>query len=1848
MATTFDVIYLGTAARLDPTEGNDFGENASALVGLTYGSPGSPLHASVQSWSAGTYSGGSSTSYDTNNSASNDTFRIDGGALQTFDVLVVYFATVTYEDGTTGSISANIVQDTDGRLYLVPEASYNADAAVLEAKPVQSLTLDSFSHSAAGLTADRYAPDYMPVVDGTSGADSMGLGDTDADGDPITAGADWIEAGDGDDTIASSGGDDTIFGGGGDDYLTAGDGNDRLRGEAGNDTLIGGDGSDTLVGGDGDDSLVGNSSDSVTFLESGAGADTLDGSAGAYDVAQYFSSVDGVNIDLSDASVESGGDAAGDTLIGIEQIDGSDTGNDTIVADDSGMEIKGWGGDDRLTGGSADDRLEGGAGADTLSGGGGADRLRGGDGNDSLGNAVGGDTLYGEAGNDSLYGGFTPGVDDAVLDGGDGNDYFVTYGANDSVYGGAGDDVVSGDSGNEFIDGGGDDDYLWIATGSDTVYGGAGNDTIQEGGGGDDTIYGGTGADSITSGDDIQTFVVEDAFGNDTIADAGGGVDNDLIDASAVTSGITVTYSGAKAGTLTDGTDTIGFSGIERLTATAQADSIDGRTDGAGLDIDAGAGADTIWLGAGADSLDAGDGNDSIDIDGDSVGPSRGDDTILGGDGSDTLDLGDYNYTWATDAGLTGTITDAGFSITNGTDTFTGAGIEVFQFSYGGDTIDASATTTGVSLFGRDGSYNGVNDDMLIGGSGNDTISSADGHAVITGGAGDDRFFGINGSKTYLFEDGFGNDTLDGSTGLDHLNFSGLSTQNVSVLMMSFGSGAITSATDNVSFSTSALVEWFTLSSNADSFDASSSTDRFKVDGGAGDDTIVGSLAGDLLEGGAGADAIDGAAGANVVRGGAGDDTISVTGGNSSVAFTVVGDGDTVTGSTGGEVFVWTAAAGASAQITLDDGAGTPNDGDGAADIVQVMGDGASGTLVIHGFDYGTDVIYLGGEFDRFHDESLTVVSNVGGVATVIATYPNGNTQTFEIHHNNGATFNYGAAFEAGIAPGLDFDILDGGDDADTFQVADGFAGDTVTGGEGGTDFDVLDLSAVTSGVTVDWTAAEAGTVVSGADTLTFAEIERVILTGNADSLDARAETVGINIDGASGSDVLRGGSGNDTIAGGSGGDDIVGGGGDDLLQGGSGYDEYFFAGGWGTDTISDTGSGSELDFTAVTADLTITFAGATGFSASDGINAITGDLGTFSWLSLGDGDDLVDLSGQTTNIVAWIAVQGAVRADGNDTIIGSDFDDGLYMFGGTDGDSIRLGDGADYIEASSGDDTIYGEAGNDDLRGYGGNDYIDGGDGDDRFYDSEGQDTLIGGAGNDWFFADDGSNAIYGGTGNDTVEAGDGDDTIFIEDGFGTDSIEGGETVESRGDRLNFSAMTVGISIAYSGEEAGSATDGTDTLSFAEIEELVLTAQGDSVDATTTTAGRDLDMGAGDDSFVGGTGGDTISGGAGNDSIAGGAGNDLLKTGQGQDTLDGGDGDDTLMNSAGDDSLVGGDGNDLLVATQGNDTLEGGAGSDTLMGGTGGDSLDGGAGDDLLLADLAGVAFNATGTDGVGIAANITDFPTNAVTYEITLASTDTVGDTSLGSYAVPGQDNEFSLQLQAGSLAIYVGGSFTNTGIPEATFLDGNVNTLAVTWQSSGGALKVYLNGANIYSGTTANGTTLDTGGTFTLGQDQDFVGGGFDQPQAFEGTIYGVRLYDDVRTPAEILDSVQGPIADTTDPNLVANWVADPDAASFTDLTGSHAMTMSGDVAATWSEGNDTLIGGTGADTIFGGGGNDSIEGGGGFDSLDGGDGNDVILGGYGTDTMDGGSGTDTVSYADAFATSSEYVVVELAAG
>ncbi|WP_342241926.1 calcium-binding protein [Inquilinus sp. OTU3971] len=474
-----------------------------------------------------------------------------------------------------------------------------------------------------------------------------------------------------DDTLVGDAGNNVFYGFGGDDTLDGGDGDDVLAGTGGAsgvggaDRLIGGNGIDTasyndpnltsgveinlatgatsgeaavgdtfssienLWGSAHDDALIGDGAvnrleggDGDDLVEGGAGADILDGGNGSFDVAQYSGSSSGVAVDFL-AGTASGGDADGDTLTGVEGVNGS-VHDDQLMGDDI---------DNGFYGDAGDDLLRGRGGADLLIGGDGADTLDGGDGEDDLIGDVGDDALHGGAGVDSLDGG--DGIDTIYYD-----DASAAVSINLATGVGSGGDAA-GDHLTAVEDawGSGFDDALIGDAAANRLIGAGGNDTI-EGGAGADWLIGGDGADDITGGagdDDLHGGAGADML------DGGDGVDSISYELSSAAVSINLATGTASGG------DAAGdqFTGIEIVWGGDFDDTLIG--DAGSNELNGFDGADLLRGGAGMDNLIGGGGGDRL-VGGD------GDDRIEGGAGADRLfgRFGADNFVYAA-AGDTGT-----------------------------------------------------------------------------------------------------------------------------------------------------------------------------------------------------------------------------------------------------------------------------------------------------------------------------------------------------------------------------------------------------------------------------------------------------------------------------------------------------------------------------------------------------------------------------------------------------------------------------------------------------------------------------------------------------------------------------------------------------------------------------------------------------------------------------------------------------------------------------------------------------------------------------------------------------------------------------------------------------------------------------------------------------------------------------------------------------------------------------------------------------------------------------------------------------------------------------------------
>ncbi|MGF6232314.1 Ca2+-binding RTX toxin-like protein [Inquilinus ginsengisoli] len=525
---------------------------------------------------------------------------------------------------------------------------------------------------------------------------------------------------------------------------------ENLTGSAFRDQLTGNAADNTLTGGAGDDGLVGR-----------GGADRLIGGDGVLDVASYADSAVAVTIDLS-LGTGHGGDAEGDTLSGIEGVDGSFF-DDILSGDGGGNVLAGEVGDDRLIGGAGDDLLIG---------------------DSDLPTDTGDDVLVGGAGADRLYGDF-PGVhSDTGIDTAD----YSASAAGVTV------DLISGTGLGG--DAQGDtlfqiDDLVGSAL-ADRLISGAGTNALT-GGAGDDALHGGTGADALDGGAGIDQadyrgstaavvidLLAHTAAGGDAQGDGLTGIENlfgsSFDDQLSGDDGRTIFGGGNGADML------IGRGGDDSLAGEAGNDSLNG---GAGNDrLIGGAGVDTIHGGIGNDSVDAGSENDQVfgEAGNDSLAGGAGNDRLEGGDGNDVLDGGTGADTLVGGAGIDTIFyaaSAAGVTVSLATGTAEGdsfSGIEQVLGSAFADTLtgDANANT-------------------LWGLAGNDVLRGSGGGDMLKGDGGNDRF--VYAALSDSAVSGLGKDTIADFTAGDRIDLSAIDADGNPAngdTAFSFGTGAFT------------------------------------------------------------------------------------------------------------------------------------------------------------------------------------------------------------------------------------------------------------------------------------------------------------------------------------------------------------------------------------------------------------------------------------------------------------------------------------------------------------------------------------------------------------------------------------------------------------------------------------------------------------------------------------------------------------------------------------------------------------------------------------------------------------------------------------------------------------------------------------------------------------------------------------------------------------------------------------------------------------------------------------------------------------------------------------------------
>jgi Ca2+-binding RTX toxin-like protein len=638
-----------------------------------------------------------------------------------------------------------------------------------------------------------------------------------------------------------------------DDALLEGDDNDNfIRGLAGSDTLSGLGGNDLLEGGLGSDFINGGS-------DFGRRANT-DEINGGGDTATYQNATSGISVNLNGFGLGFGssGEAAGDILVGIENLIGSNYG-DNLTGDAGDNDLNPMLGSGLYGEASETDIVDGGAGRDRLT-------LIDYDRNDEGLGLTGGFTNVATG-----SGRITRGADtvefsnierllvvgtgnDDNLTGGVDRDVFLMGAGNDTVNGGGRDDFLDGDDGIDTLSADfsftyeditliGDDSkenqgvnlagsnglfiqrfeiFKDITTGS-----GYGNDTLIQKGRVDNKFYTGSGDDYVDAGLGID--LVDGGYGNGdlltidySVGDTGSGI------TTALNEGVnTISRNIAEdSGTILDEITFYGFESLYVI-GTSKVDLI--KTSSSNDYLLGMAGDDVIESSYGNDYIDGGEGDDVL-----APGGVLDFDFVDGGNNTVVGDLLYLDYSSDSTAGVRSIVlSSAGSNSGN----FYRAVI-----SDGPSTLLDEVRFMNIERFDITGTRQS---DQIDGGSGDDRLVGGFGNDVLTGGAGDDILIG-NGTKdapipnrvmaSVFISQEF--DKLIGGAGADTFWVGFPSTTSALTLVTDF------SATENDKIRLDGSLDLYTFGTSPDSFNGVGIYRK-----GYGSDTLIGIVRGtDITE----------------------------------------------------------------------------------------------------------------------------------------------------------------------------------------------------------------------------------------------------------------------------------------------------------------------------------------------------------------------------------------------------------------------------------------------------------------------------------------------------------------------------------------------------------------------------------------------------------------------------------------------------------------------------------------------------------------------------------------------------------------------------------------------------------------------------------------------------------------------------------------------------------------------------------------------------------------------------------------------------------------------------------------
>lgn len=378
----------------------------------------------------------------------------------------------------------------------------------------------------------------------------------------------------------------------------------------------------------------------------------------------------------------------------------------------------------------------------------------------------------------------------------------------------------------------------------------------------------------------------------------------------------------------------VGTNGDDLLVGTSCGDDIDGL--GGNDNIDARGGSDTINGGDGNDNIVAGSGDDTIFA-------GNGHDIVLGGLGNDHIFGGAGNDRLYGEDGRDSIFGDDGDDLLSG-----GADGDIL---HGGDGNDALNGDAGNDVLegdgGHDSLFGGEGDDILLGQSGTDSLNGGTGNDFLSGGGDQDTLKGDEGNDTVAGDADRADDTYDGGTGIDTLDYSALA-EAVEVNLASGSASGIEIGTDTIS-------NFEIVRAGASDDSVTGGAEAEEIHGNAGDDHLCGGDGADLVKAGDGNDVVTGDLdnAADSYDGGGGIDTLDY----SAAVMSVVVDLNAA-GATGQEI--GTDAISNFEIIKTGDGDDMLCDGDDA----ECLSAGGGDDIVIAAADASDDDFRGGDGFD--------------------------------------------------------------------------------------------------------------------------------------------------------------------------------------------------------------------------------------------------------------------------------------------------------------------------------------------------------------------------------------------------------------------------------------------------------------------------------------------------------------------------------------------------------------------------------------------------------------------------------------------------------------------------------------------------------------------------------------------------------------------------------------------------------------------------------------------------------------------------------------------------------------------